>query len=214
MKVSREALSVAATVAIYPARLVQLGSLVITGYAVCYLVWMHHFHYCAFYGCGRRLPETVSVPLGEVILITASVLVTLEWMLFGTILAFKAHTGKPALIGTSTQFACSCFSLFVYSIGLVAFTSIPTVRATWPYCYNMWRSNIYDPPEKYFCIVTQNAITCGLIAWIMTMIVALLDLVQFRKDHGVGAIRLGDETGLPTDIDAVSIQDVTVDSAE
>lgn len=71
MKVSREILSVAAKVAIYPARLVQLGSLVITGYAVCYLVWMHHFHYCAFYGCGARVPDGVSVPLGEVLLITA-----------------------------------------------------------------------------------------------------------------------------------------------
>ncbi|KAM0433855.1 hypothetical protein ACHAPT_003798 [Fusarium lateritium] len=213
MKVSRETLSVAATVAIYPARLVQLGSLVITGYGVCYLVWMHHFHYCAFSGCGTSLPESVSVPLGEVLLITASVLVTLEWILFGSILAFKAHTGKPALVDTSAQFACSCFSLFVYSIGLVAFTSIPTVRATWPYCYDMWRSNIYDPPEKYFCIVTQNAVACGLITWITTIIVALLNLVQFRKDRGVGAIRLGDDTGLPTDTYAVSIRDVPVDNS-
>jgi hypothetical protein len=192
--ISTETLSAAAIVAIYPARLVQLGSLVITGYAVCYLVWMHYFHYCAFYGCGTRLPDSVSVPLGEVLLITAvrtlspctlklplprdfqrrlrelthtsqSVLVTLEWILFGTILAFKAHTGKPAIVDTSAQFACSCFSLFVYSIGLIAFTSIPTVRATWPYCYDMWRSNVYDPPETYFCIVTQNAVTCGLITW-------------------------------------------------
>ncbi|KAH7264630.1 hypothetical protein MRS44_012056 [Fusarium solani] len=211
MKVSREILSVAAKVAIYPARLVQLGSLVITGYAVCYLVWMHHFHYCAFYGCGARVPDGVSVPLGEVLLITASVLVTLEWMLFGTILALKADTGKPAIVDTSAQFACSCFSLFVYSIGLVAFTSIPTVRATWPYCYNMWGSNVYDPPEKYFCIVTQNAVTCGLIAWIATMLVALLNLIQFRKDRAVGAIRLGDDTRSPTDADAVSIPDVTID---
>lgn len=71
MKLSRETLSVAATVAIYPTRLVQFGSLVITGYAVCYLVWMHHFHYCAFYGCGTRVPDSVSVPVGEVIMITA-----------------------------------------------------------------------------------------------------------------------------------------------
>ena len=145
-------------------------------------------------------------------------------MLFGSILAFKAHIGKVALIDISAQFACLCFSLFVYSIGLVAFTSIPTVRATWPYCYNIWRSNIYDPPETYFCITTQNAVTCGLITWsvlsillhrfntdchagapplilnrITTMIVALLNLVQFRKDRGVGAIRLGDDTQLPSD---------------
>ncbi|KAJ4215707.1 hypothetical protein NW759_009567 [Fusarium solani] len=56
-----------------------------------------------------------------------SILVTLEWMLFGSILAFKAHIGKVALIDISAQFACLCFSLFVYSIGLVAFTSIPMV---------------------------------------------------------------------------------------
>lgn len=45
------------------------------------------------------------------------------------------------------------------------------------------------------------------------MLVALLDLVQLRKGRGVGAIRLGDDTRLPTDADAVSIQDVTVDGS-
>ncbi|KAH7254403.1 hypothetical protein B0J15DRAFT_512673 [Fusarium solani] len=156
---------------------------------------MHHFHYYAFYGCGMRVPDSVSMPISE------SILVTLEWMLFGSILAFKAHIGKVALIDISAQFACLCFSLFVYSIGLVAFTSIPM------------RSNNYDPSETYFYIATQNAVTYGLITWITTMIVALLNLVQFRKDRGVGAIRLGDDTQLPGDTDALSIRDVPSDNS-
>jgi hypothetical protein len=45
------------------------------------------------------------------------------------------------------------------------------------------------------------------------MLVALLNLVQFRKDRGVGAIRLGDDTRLPTDADAVSIRDVAIDNS-
>lgn len=39
----------------------------------------------------------------------------------------------------------------------------------------------------------------------MTLLVALLSLVEFRKESGVGLIRLGDDTGLPTEADAVSI---------
>jgi hypothetical protein len=45
------------------------------------------------------------------------------------------------------------------------------------------------------------------------MIVALLNLVQFRKDRGVGAIRLGDDTQLPGDTDALSIRDVPSDNS-
>lgn len=42
----------------------------------------------------------------------------------------------------------------------------------------------------------------------MTLLVALLSLFEFRKDSGVGLIRLGDDTGLPTEADGVSISDV------
>lgn len=45
------------------------------------------------------------------------------------------------------------------------------------------------------------------------MLVALLNLIQFRKDRAVGAIRLGDGTRSSTDADAVSIPDVTVDDS-
>ncbi|KAH6971153.1 hypothetical protein BKA56DRAFT_636074 [Ilyonectria sp. MPI-CAGE-AT-0026] len=205
MEITREKLAAVARVAIYPIRFVQLGSIAIAGYAACYLVSMHHHHYCVWYRCSATQREHISVPIGEVLFITASVLVTLDWMLFGGLLAWKVHMGKPALVDTMAQFACACFALFVYSVGLVAFTSIPAVRPTWPYCYDMWNNDVYGAPEKYFCIVTQTAVTCGLITWIMTLLVALLGLVEFRKDSGVGLIRLGDDTGLPTEADAVSI---------
>ncbi|KAH6874375.1 hypothetical protein B0T10DRAFT_567302 [Thelonectria olida] len=213
MKATREMISAAATVAVYLVRFIQLGSVVIAGFGVCYLVWMHNHHYCSWYGCnGVRLDPT-SVPVGEVLFIIASILVTLEWMLFGGSLAFQARTGKSSLVDTFTQFAFACFTLFVYSIGLVAFVSIPTVRATWPYCYNIWDNRVFEPPEKYFCILTQTAVTCGLISWIMTMLVALLNLVEFRKDSGIGGIRLGDDTQLPTESDAVLIQDRVVNES-
>lgn len=47
----------------------------------------------------------------------------------------------------------------------------------------------------------------------MTLLVALLNLVEFRKDSGIGLIRLGDDTRLPTEADAVSIQDVALHGA-
>ncbi|CAM1509582.1 Fc.00g033210.m01.CDS01 [Cosmosporella sp. VM-42] len=206
---TRGKLLAAATVFTYPVRLVQLGTVSIAGYAVCYLVWMHHFHYCAWYGCGGTSTDPTSVPIGEVLFITASVLVVLEWMLFGGNLAFKAHTGKPVLGDSLTQFAFACFTLFVYSIGLVAFASIPNVRASWPFCYNMWNHSVYDPPEKYFCIVTQNAVNCG----IMTLVVALLSLVELRKDIGLGVIRLDGNNMLPTEADALSIRDVAANGS-
>ncbi|KAH7144121.1 hypothetical protein B0J13DRAFT_675565 [Dactylonectria estremocensis] len=214
MMSTKEKLSVIATVAMYLIRLVQLGSLVIAGYGTCYLVWEHLNHYCSWYSCGMLGADTVAVPIGEVLFITASSLLTLEWMFFGGIIAFRAQTGKPAPVDASTQFACSCFSMFVYSIGLISFTSIPTVRASFPYCYNMWDTNRYDPPEKNYCIVTQSAVSCGLITWIMTSLVAILNLVEYRKDCGVGRIQLSDNTRLPSDADALSIQDVpTIESA-
>ncbi|KAF7550027.1 hypothetical protein G7Z17_g5989 [Cylindrodendrum hubeiense] len=187
MNLTREKLSAVATVAIHAVRLIQLGSVAIAGYVVCYLIFMHHNHYCAWYDCGPNLRHHASVPIGEVLFIIASCLVTIEWMLFAGNLAFQAKTGKPALFNVLTQFACACFALFVYSIGLMAFASIPTARTTWPLCYNMWRVSVYDSPEEYFCIVTQTGMTSGLISWIMTMLVAALNLFELRKNSGIGA---------------------------
>lgn len=45
------------------------------------------------------------------------------------------------------------------------------------------------------------------------MLVALLSLIQFRKDRAIGAIRLGDDTRSPADADAVSIRDVALDQS-
>ncbi|KAH7141104.1 hypothetical protein EDB81DRAFT_844076 [Dactylonectria macrodidyma] len=213
MAFAKEKLSVIANVALHLIRLVQLGSLVIAGYGACYLVWQHLYHYCTWYSCGMLGTDAVAVPIGEVLFITASCLLTLEWMLFGGIIVFRAQTGKPSPVNASTQFACACFSLFVYSIGLISFTSISTVRASFPYCYNMWDTSRYDPPEKNYCIVTQNAVSCGLITWIMTTFVAILNLVEYRKDCGVGGIQLSNDTRLPSDADALSIPDVTTNES-
>lgn len=71
MEITREKLATAATVAIYPIRFVQLGSIAIAGYAACYLVSMHHHHYCVWYRCSVTQMEHISVPIGEVLFITA-----------------------------------------------------------------------------------------------------------------------------------------------
>ncbi|KAM5355008.1 hypothetical protein ACJ41O_001654 [Fusarium nematophilum] len=206
-------LSAASTVAIYPVRLVQIGSIVATGYSVGYLIFMHQNHYCAWYGCGGSDLNQAAVPIGEVLFISACVLATLEWILFSSNIAFRAHTGKPALVSTQTQFALACFVLLVYSIGFVSFTSIQSVRSSWPICWNMWSNSVYDSPEKYFCIMTQNGVTCGLISWLAIMVVALLNLVEYRKDSGVGGIHLGDDTRLPDEADDLSIRDLAANGS-
>ncbi len=110
------------------------------------------------------------------------VIATLEWILFAADIVLQAHkttrsrTSEPGVLGgilknhtqlvdSSTQFMCAAFALFIYSIGFVAYASNPKVHATWPYCYNMWNNDVFNPPETYFCIVTQNSLTCALIGW-------------------------------------------------
>ncbi|KAF5697051.1 hypothetical protein FMUND_15530 [Fusarium mundagurra] len=214
MKTNREMLSTAATVAMYLFRVLQIGSGVIAGFVGCYLAWEHTHHYCNWYSCSDKEQQNTSVPIGEVLFITASVLVSLEWMFFGGSLAFQTRTGKPALVNPFTQFIFSCLVLIVYSIGFVAFASISTVHATWPYCFNTQYTSVFGPPEKRFCIVTQTGVTCGLITWITCLVVALLSLVEIKKEGVYGRIRLENDTVLPVEDDAVSIRDVAVNSPQ
>jgi hypothetical protein len=86
-------------------------------------------------------------------------------MVFAASITFQARMGKQTSTGTAKRLAASCMSLLVYSIGLIAFASIPAVRENWPIAHYIWRNNIYDPPETYFSIVTSNAVSCGLISW-------------------------------------------------
>jgi hypothetical protein len=86
-------------------------------------------------------------------------------MVFAASITIHARMGKQTSTGTAKRLAASCMNLLVYSIGLVAFASIPAVRENWPIAHYIWRNNIYDPPETYFSIVTSNAVSCGLISW-------------------------------------------------
>ncbi|KAK3984525.1 hypothetical protein QBC44DRAFT_387832 [Cladorrhinum sp. PSN332] len=190
-------LSTLASFGIYPLRLIQLGSVVISGYAICYLLYMHDMHYCRRYRY-RCAPATepTSVPISEVLLLIASIITVLDFFLFFAVLILRAHK-KPCLLAIDnfTQLGCTSFSLFLYSICLVSFASTPVVRETWPYCYNVWENNVYLPPEKYFCIVTQNAVSSGLVVWITSVLICLCAVIEVRKDRGVGAIRLGGGEG-------------------
>jgi hypothetical protein len=69
------------------------------------------------------------------------------------------------LLDGAARLACACFSLLVYSVGLVAYTSIPAVQESWPYCAQIWNGYYYQLPERYFCIVTQNGVNSSLLAW-------------------------------------------------
>jgi hypothetical protein len=61
----------ATAAAAYFLRLVQLSTLSISCFGVCYLIWMHNHHYCAYWSCSGSDMEMASVPLGEVIYVTA-----------------------------------------------------------------------------------------------------------------------------------------------
>lgn len=55
------------------------------------------------------------------------------------------------------------------AVGIGMFTSISTVRQAWPLCYSTGyiQFSSYYPPETNSCIVTQNAVTTGLIGmWV------------------------------------------------
>ena len=64
---------------LYLLRMVQITSLSITTFCVCYLVWMHQHHICVYRYCGggvrdsdgKNPQEHTSVPMGEVMMIVA-----------------------------------------------------------------------------------------------------------------------------------------------
>lgn len=77
----------------------------------------------------------------------------------------KLSRGKR--IDSATEFCCTWTTLLLFTIGLGWFTSIKDVRATWPYCSRIGVTrfgNAY-PVEANMCIVTQSAVTTGLINW-------------------------------------------------
>ncbi|KAK4160879.1 hypothetical protein QBC43DRAFT_324792 [Cladorrhinum sp. PSN259] len=179
---------------IYPLRLIQLGSIIITSYVICFLLYMHDKHRCKRWGCSPSR-ESTSTPISEVILLIASIITLFDFFLFLAPLILRAHKMESrchrAVVDSFTQLSCTAFSLFVYSIAFVSFASTPVVRDTWPYCVNVWDNDIFAPPERYFCIVTQSGVSSGLVTWIATVLICLCAVVEVRKDRGVGAIRLG-----------------------
>ena len=54
-------------------RFIQLGSVTITGFIYCYLVWHHDNHYCSFYprSCTPEQLSYVKVPWEYIVTITA-----------------------------------------------------------------------------------------------------------------------------------------------
>ena len=61
----------AAAVLTFPLRLAQLLDIVIAGYGVCYLVYMHTAHTCRKSYCDPYYGSPDSIPVGEVIMIIA-----------------------------------------------------------------------------------------------------------------------------------------------
>ena len=58
-------------VLLYLIRMVEIVTLSITTFCVCYLVWMHNNHYCTSYWCSGSPLNNTSVPIGEVMMIVA-----------------------------------------------------------------------------------------------------------------------------------------------
>ncbi|KAM7197422.1 hypothetical protein V8F20_006567 [Naviculisporaceae sp. PSN 640] len=200
LKISKET---ALSTAVYLLRLIQLTNLSITCFGACYLIWMHNHHYCAYYSCSSTgLEGLASVPLGEVVFVTCCVLQSLEWIYYTSSSIIKLSQGKR--IDSATEFCCTCMTLVLFTIGLGWFTSIKDVRATWPYCtgVGITRFGIHYPVESNMCIVTQSAVTTGLINWIASALLAVIATLEIRKDLGVGRIRLPlrvrDENGTDT----------------
>lgn len=190
----------AATLAMFSLRVAQFGSVVIAGYCVSYLIWMHNHHPCANHDrCPYYFYYQVPVPAGEVVMVvgvslpaiaraiicqaiqrkpaaytnslpTQSVVVALEWALHSSLAALAAASTSNAAPGfiLDTPFSrvvLSGVALAAYTAGLAAFIAIPAVRDSWPLCDIAWSGFIYQLPERYFCIVTQNAVSFGLAAW-------------------------------------------------
>jgi hypothetical protein len=67
---SSERLTVAIAIARFVLRQTQFASVVIAGYAVCYLVWMHNHHRCRYINCpSPGGAQMTAVPVGEVLMI-------------------------------------------------------------------------------------------------------------------------------------------------
>jgi len=149
-------------------------------------------------------------------LVVMYILVTLEF-LFSTSTALAALGGSKRQDRTS-QLCAAWLSVAFVTIGLMAFTSISNVRETWPVCYGLGitRFDAHAPPETNMCIVTQSAVTTGLIAWIATILIGVLALLEFRADHKVGAIRLpttGQEAS-PLSVQAVDAAAIDLEDSQ
>ncbi|KAK4099859.1 hypothetical protein N658DRAFT_497840 [Parathielavia hyrcaniae] len=166
----------------YLLRITQLCSLSISCYGVCYLIWLHNHHYCSYHYCGDTDRETASVPIGEVVYTVACVLAGLEWIYATSSTLVRLSQGKK--IDSFTQLCGTWTSVVILAVGMGMFTSISTVRQSWPLCYSTGyiRFSVYYLPETNSCIVTQNAVTTGLIAmWVYPHIICVLGV---RGDKG------------------------------
>ncbi|KAM7203261.1 hypothetical protein V8F33_002252 [Rhypophila sp. PSN 637] len=198
---------------VYLLRLVQLTTLSITCFGGCYLIWMHNHHYCAYWPCsGTSREGLATVPLGEVVFVTCCVLQSLEWICYTSLSLIKLSRGKR--IDSATEFCCTWTTLLLFTIGLGWFTSIKDVRATWPYCEDIGvtRFGNYYPVETNMCIVTQSAVTTGLINWIASALLAIIASWEIRKDLLMGRIKLPVGARSAEDSDAPGYQHVADES--
>ncbi|KAK4654997.1 hypothetical protein QC762_405618 [Podospora pseudocomata] len=184
---SAEALTAAAC---YLLRLTQFSSLSISCFSVCYLIWMHSHHFCAYWSCNDPGQEAALVPLGEVIYVVSCVLIALEWIYTTSSSLLTLSNGKRPDV--FTQLCSTWMSVMILAIGLGILTSISTVRQTWPFCNGtgVTRFSSHYPPEINSCIVTQSAVTTGLITMVCSLLLAMLAVWETKKDLRTGRIRL------------------------
>ncbi|KAK3361804.1 hypothetical protein B0T24DRAFT_640126 [Lasiosphaeria ovina] len=208
-------------------RATQLSTVSISCFGACYLIWMRNHHFCAVsryrYQCTGNQLENYQVPLGEVMFVVSCVLVALE-LLYSTGLAILM-LARNKRHDSFTQLCSAWTSVVVFTLGLGAFASISVVRRTWPLCYSegVTYFNPMLPPETNMCIVTQSAVTTGLIAWIATILLGIIAVFELKKDRqSYGAIRLpfdnpaGRHEDIPVHrrdqgdgpVDAVAIEDL------
>ncbi|KAK3368027.1 hypothetical protein B0H63DRAFT_490169 [Podospora didyma] len=176
-------------------RATQFCTISISCFCVGYLITMHNHHYCAYYNCGTYSGHLASVPVGEAMMLIACVLVTLEFLYStGITILMLSRQKRPNSFG---QLCSAWTSVALLTIGLGSFASIADVRKTWPMCHSqgIFEFSIYFPVELNMCIVTQSALTTGLIAWGATLLIALLAVRELKMDHGQGAIRLPFSSG-------------------
>ena len=103
--------------------------------------------------------------MSQCICITVEAIATQIFTILQWPACFQQRNQKERKQHSLTMLCSSSIALAVFCITFKYYLDIPTIRQSWPLCWNNMSLNYAMMPEEYNCIVTQSSVNSAITLW-------------------------------------------------